>query len=78
MTHFQYIESTLEHTYNDWPVVHQNIYKTRVVFRSLGKLLQWYGAERQVSYLLYRAVVQAVLLFGLESWLVSDAMMKEV
>ena len=41
-------------------------------------MLQWEGANNRVSALLYRAVIQAVLLFGLESWALSGATMRAV
>ena len=44
----------------------------------MGELLRQEGGGRRVSNLLYRVVVHTVLLFGLESWVMSDAMMKSV
>ena len=56
--------------------MHRNINKTWEVCRSLGKLLRQEGAESMVSDLLYRAVVQAALIFGFECWELSDTMMQ--
>ena len=41
-------------------------------------MLQWDGVDSQVSALFYRAVIQAVLMFGSESWTLSDVMIREV
>ena len=38
----------------------------------------WGQGGSQVSALFYRAEIQALLLFGLESWVLSDAMIQEV
>ena len=59
---FQYLGRTLEETDSDWPAVHQKTRKMRLVWRRLGKLLQWEGEYSQVSDLFYRAMTQAVLL----------------
>ena len=49
-----------------------------MVWRRLGKMIQWEDSDRRVSDLFYRLLVQEVLMFGLESWEVSDAMTKSV
>ena len=41
-------------------------------------MIQWEDSDRRVSDLFYRLLVQEVLMFGLESWEVSDAMTKSV
>ena len=40
----------------------------------LGKMLQREGADPAVSAKLYRAVIQAVVLFGAENWVLSAPM----
>ena len=64
----------MEETYSGWKEVHRNINKARSIWKRLGKMLIWEGADSRVSYLFYRAVVQVVLLFGSESWALSEAM----
>ena len=44
----------------------------------LGKLLQREGMEPEVSEKLYHTVVQAVLLFGVETWVLLAPMMKSL
>ena len=61
-----------------WPSVHRNMGKSRAVWRQLGKLLRQEGADNWVLTLFYRAVIQTILLFGAESWALSDAMMRIV
>ena len=64
MKKFQYLGSMLKHTYNDWPAVHRNIGKAREVWKRLGKLLRLEGADIQMSALLYKEIIQAVMMFG--------------
>ena len=51
---------------------------TRSVWRRLGTLLQWEGAETRVSEIFYRAVAQAVLLFRSETWVILEKMERKV
>ena len=44
------------------------------VWSRLGKMLRREGAEPLVSTIFYRVVVQVVLLFGEETWVLSEAM----
>ena len=44
----------------------------------LGKLLQREGMEPEVSEKLYHTVVQAVLLFGVETWVLLAPMMQSL
>ena len=52
--------------------------KVRQVWGRLGKLLQREGMEPEVSEKLYHTVVQAVLLFGVETWVLLAPMMKSL
>ena len=44
----------------------------------MGKLLRREGAEPQVSAMFYRALVQTVLLFGAETWVLSEAVSRKL
>ena len=44
----------------------------------IGKLLQREGAEPKVLLNFYRVVVQAVLLFGAETWVLMDTMIQRL
>ena len=76
MTQLKYLGRMLEEKYSDWPTVHQNISKIQEVWWRLGKLLRWEGVYIQVSSLFHREMIDAVLLFGSESWDMSDTMMR--
>ena len=78
VTQFQYLSSIMEETDSDWMAAHRNIIKAWAVWRSLGKMLLWEGTDSWVSALFYRSVIHAVLMFRLESWALSDAIMRAV
>ena len=66
----------MERSYKNWPSVMRNIMKSRHVWGRLGKLLRREGEEPTVSEKFYREVVQAVLLFGAETWVLTETMMQ--
>ena len=43
----------------------------------MGKLLRREGADLRVSAMFYRAVVQKFLIFGVENWVLSEAMSRK-
>ena len=74
---FNYLGWVLHRDYNDWPVVLCNICRVRQVWGCLGKLLRREGADPILSKKFYPVVVQAVLLFGAETWVLLAAMLKK-
>ena len=71
---FKYLGRPLYQSDNDWLVVRRNIRKENQVWSRLGVILRWEGSDPITSAEFYRAVVQAVLLFGAETWVLSAAM----
>ena len=56
----------------------RNVGKDRRVWNRLGKLLRREGAEPQVSAMFYLAVVQIVLLWGAETWVLAEEMSRKM
>ena len=75
---FKYLGRILDQSDDDWPSVLQNVGKARRVWSQLGKLLWREGVEPRVPNMFYWAVVQAVLLFGAETWVLSEAMLRRL
>ena len=71
---FKYLGRMLDRLDDDWPAVLRNVGKALRLWIGLGKLLRSEGTDPQVSAMLYWAVVQAVLLFGAETWVLLAAM----
>ena len=78
MTTFQYLGSPLDQTDDDWPAMRRNTMHTRLFWGRLGTLLQREGAYPRVAAMFYRAVVQAILLYGSEIWVILIAMERKV
>ena len=78
MDSFNYSGCVLHRSGEDWLAVLWNIRREIQVWGRLGKLLRREGADPIVSAKFYRAVVQAVLLFGAETWVLTAAMLQKL
>ena len=78
VTTFRYLERPLDQTYDDWPDVWRNITRARSVWGRLRTLLQREGTDPRVAEMFYREVVQAILLYGLETWVLLTEMERKV
>ena len=59
---------------DDWPAVTGNLEKARKRWVRMQRILSKEVANKQVSGNFFKAVVQQVLLFGAETWVVSPRM----
>ena len=75
---FKYLGRIFDRSDDNWPAVLWNVGKACRVWDRLGKLLRREGVDAQVSAMFYRAVVQSVLLFGVETWVLSEAMSRQL
>ena len=78
LTTFQYLVRTLYQTEDDWPSVQRNIMCASLVWGRPRKLIQWEGADPRVAEMFYRAVVQAIILYESETWVLLAAMERKV
>ena len=67
VTNFRYLGRVLTNTDDNWPDVAGNILKTRARWGRLARVLGREGADPKVSRSFYTAVTQQVLLFVVES-----------
>ena len=56
---------------DDWPAVTGNLAKARKSWGHLSWILSWKGADKRLSGNFLKAVVQAVLLFRAETWVLT-------
>jgi len=73
---FRYLGRPLTSTDDDWPALHWNLGKARRRWGTVSRVLVRDGANHRCMAMFYKAVVQSVLLFGSETWVISDRMMK--
>ena len=78
VTFFRYLVWVILEADDNWPDVVKNMSWARAVWRRMMLILSREGAATQVSGFFFKAVVQAVMLFGLETWLVTPCMGKNL
>ena len=75
---FKYLGRPLDRSDENWTEVLRNIQKARHVLGHLGKFLWMEGADTFISEKFYRTVVQAVFIFGEETWVLLAEMPKSL
>jgi hypothetical protein len=73
---FKYLGRYFTSTDSDWPTLYKNLQKARAKWAIIAKVLVRDNATPRVSGMFYKAVVQAILLYGSESWVITPAMIK--
>ena len=68
----KYLGKVLTALYVDWKVVVVNLRKAQKHWAHMSQILGREGADPCTDREFYKAVVQATLLFGAESWLMSS------
>ena len=74
MTACIYLGQVLTVGDDDWLAVVDNLDKARKSWGRLSRILSREGADQKVSRHFYKAVAQAVLLFGAETWVITPRM----
>ena len=75
---FKYLGRPPDQTDNDWKAVLRNSKRAWSVWGRLGKMLRREGVDPYAAEMLYREVIQVALLFGLDNWVLSEAMERMV
>ena len=73
---FKYLGRLVAMDDNDVQAVRSNIKKARKCWKMLSRLLRSENMEPRVCGMFYKAVVQAVLLFGSETWVLTPSTMQ--
>ena len=67
VTTFKYLGRVMTVEDDDWPAVAGNLLMAQKSWGRLARILSREGGEKRVSGNFFKAVVQAVLLFGVET-----------
>jgi hypothetical protein len=70
---FKYLGRLLTYDYNDSQATRSNLKKARKSWARISHVLRAENASPEVSGVFYKATVQAMLLFGSETWKLSPA-----
>ena len=68
---FKYLGKVISAADDDCPELAENLYRARKVWKRMSRILSRDGAVPRVSGFFFKDVVQAVLLLGLETWVVT-------
>ena len=71
MTSFKYLGHLLTETDDDWTAVIINLQTAQNIWAQLSRILDREGEDLRTSGHLYLAVVQAIMLFGAETWVIT-------
>ena len=69
---FKYMVRMLDQSDNNYPEVRRSFGKACQVWSRLGKMIRREGVDLRVPAMFYWAVVQAVLIFGAETWVLLE------
>jgi hypothetical protein len=69
---FKYLGRILDNRDNDLPAVEQNLRKARQKWGWISRILSKELAKPRVMASFYKAIIQSVLLYGAESWVISQ------
>ena len=78
VTSFKYLGRVISATDDDWPEVMKKLARAKTVWIRMLRILIREGATPWVSGLFFKDVIQAVLLFGAETWVVTPRMGKDL
>ena len=76
VTAFNYLGRVLSSLDSDWPAVYRNLGRARQRWGMVSRVLTRERATPRIAGMFYKAVVQTVLLYGCESWVLSKSMDK--
>ena len=73
---FQYLGSIMTAVYDNWKTVVTNLQKERKVYASQSRIMGKEGADARTSGCFHVTDVQATLLFGSETWVLTPGMVQ--
>ena len=78
VTEFRYLGRVVNNRDDDRPTVIENLRKARIKWGRISRILSKDGANHKAMASFYKAIVQSVLLYGSESWVLTLAIEKQL
>jgi hypothetical protein len=78
VSQFKYLGRLLDEDDKDGPALQANLEKARQKWCRIGRILSREQATPRIMATFYKAIIQAVLLYGSESWVVTKSMMQKL
>ena len=73
---FRYLGRLLSYNNSDWPTLYYNLKKAQQRWAMVARILVRDGASRRAMGMFYKGIVQAILLYGCETWTLTNPMIK--
>ena len=73
---FKYLGRPLSSSDNDWPAIYRNLAKARKRWALVARVLRRDDAKPKVMAIFYKAIVQSVLLYGCETWVITPRVLQ--
>jgi hypothetical protein len=73
---FKYLGRILTDTDDDYPALYRNLSRARQRWGMVRRVLVRDGADPRTMAYFYKCVVQTVLLYGAETWVISNRMLR--
>ena len=71
VTSFRYLGRVISAADGNWTAAVRNLTKARAEWRRMTRICIREGAETQVSEFLFKVVGQSLLIFGVETWVIT-------
>ena len=72
----QYLGRSAAYKNIEWAALYHNLMKAQQMWGMVSRVLVKVGATMQALEMMYKTVVQMVLIYVSESWVITDEMMK--
>lgn len=73
---FRYLGRIITSNDNDWIAAHSNLRKARQWWAEISRVLTRESTNPRISAFFYKATVQAILLYGSETWVITDKILQ--
>ena len=73
--HFRYLGRVISHTNSDWPAIFRQLTRARQRWAMIARVVAKLQIPAKAAGMFYKAIVQAVLLYGSETWVVDPPML---
>jgi hypothetical protein len=74
--HFCYLGRTITSRDIDWQAARKNLQKAKTRWTTIARVLTRNGASPRISAMFYKATIQTVLLYGSETWVITDEILQ--
>jgi hypothetical protein len=76
VTNFTYLGRIITSRDEDWIAAHSNLQKARTRWAMIQRVLARETASQRISAMFYKATIQTVLLYGSETWVITDEILR--